>query len=119
MARGITAAAAGIGGGAVWNSRGAAAKCACAAAGFGNSGFGAGAVATSGAVDSSAAIGGAAACGGAARGAGSGSGCGATGAVRTLRRSPSIIASRSTTWPSVLWTASSESWVWRSVSVWL
>ena len=33
------------------------------------------------------------------------------GADRTARRSPSIIASRSTTWPSVEWTASSESWV--------
>ena len=44
---------------------------------------------------------------------------GAGGAVFTLRRSPSIIARRSTTWPSVACTTSSESWVWRSVSDWL
>ena len=41
------------------------------------------------------------------------------GAARTARRSPSIIARRSTTWPSVLCTVSSESWVRRSVSDWL
>ena len=35
-------------------------------------------------------------------------GAAASGAARTARRSPSIIASRSTTWPSVLWTVSSE-----------
>ena len=82
-----------------WNSRGADMKCSCASAGFGNSGR----------YDSGCAIG----CGIAARGisirggsirdwTGSGAGGAGGGAVRTERRSVSIIARRSTTWPSVL-----------------
>ena len=47
MARGGLAAAGGTGD-AAWNSRGAAAKCSCAAAGFGNSGLGCGGIATRG-----------------------------------------------------------------------
>ena len=82
----------GIGGCTAWNSRGAAAKCSCAAAGLGNSGLACGGIATRGA----------AACGGLRRGAAAAAGGGATGAARTVRRSPSIIARRSTTWPSVL-----------------
>src|ERR1043166_4323381 len=74
--------------------RGAAAKCgggSWLAAGLGNSGFPCGAIATRGA-----AAGGSTGSGADANRAG----CG-TGEERTVRRSPSIMARRSTTWPSV------------------
>ncbi len=115
IARGVAGGAAGAAGWAAWNSRGAAANCSCAAdcsaAGFGNSGFDCCGQVCSGVIgrgiSSRASTG-----GGDEKGA-------AGGSVRTVRRSPSIVDRRSTTWPSVLLTVSSESCVRRSVSDWL